>query len=64
MFRQIAPNGVVNKEPKATSAAQERPGNATATGPNAEETRAVHAEMSRMDPARCPVMSNSNGFAR
>ena len=62
MFRQIAPNGVVNKDPQPTGEFDERPGNATATGPMNEETRRVHAEMSRMNPAQCPVLSSSSGY--
>ncbi len=63
MFRQIAPNGIVNKQAQTTGDAEERPGNATATSPNSEETKAVHAEMSKMNPGRCPVLANANGFA-
>lgn len=63
MFRQIAPNGVVNKEPRPTGADDEAPGNATAAAADSEETRRIHADMSQMNPAMCPVLSASNGFA-
>jgi hypothetical protein len=61
MFRQIAPNGIVNKEPQTTGSLEERPGNATATGPMDEDTKRVHAEMSRMNPGQCPVLMTSSG---
>ncbi|KAF2207493.1 hypothetical protein CERZMDRAFT_51164 [Cercospora zeae-maydis SCOH1-5] len=57
MFRQIAPQGIVNKQTMNRKVGPEA-GEAVAAGPESEETKLTHEEMSKMAPGECPFLMN------
>ncbi|KAH8674519.1 hypothetical protein BGZ60DRAFT_404175 [Tricladium varicosporioides] len=66
MFRQIAPNGIVNKvavklgegETISSQIPGDEEGSAVAEPASSEETRKVHEEMSNISKAECPFLAN------